>query len=311
MKGAEKFTQLVWLLNTIHQANAISLAEINERWVQTGMSGGVEMSRHTFIRYKNAIEQTFDVIIDCDRKTNRYCIKNPQVLRDDSIQKWLLSTITVSNIISESLSLQDRILLENIPVESKQLETIINAMKRKRRITFLYTKYDNQKPTQRIVAPCCIKLFRQRWYVIDYEPARASGPFKPFAFDRISNLAITDQSFTLPTDFNAKDIFQDSFGIFIGDVARAESIVIRAYGNERYYIRDLPLHHSQEVTKEGDNYTDYRFYMRPSTDFIAELLSKGDRIEVLSPSSLRERMYSEHLKAVSRYKKLPSHSTIQ
>ena len=301
MKTPALFKEYIWLVNTIYHAKTITLSEINELWTKTEMSGGVEMTRHTFIRHKNAIEETFGIDIECDRRTNRYFIGNPQVLRDNSIQQWMLSTLTVSNIVSESMSLQGNILLENIPVESRLLETILNAMKQKRCIAFFYQKYNDLHPTERLVIPCCIKLFRQRWYVIDYNQQLAPRPFKPYAFDRISKLRITDQSFELPHDFCTDDIFADSFGIFIGDVERPQRIVIRAFGKERYYIRDLPLHHSQEVLKEGEEYTDYQYFIRPSTDFIAELLSKGDRIEILSPDSLRKRIYEEHIKAVKRY----------
>ena len=303
MKSYNLLRQYAWLLDTILKNGPISLEDINKRWIRTAMSGGVDLNRHTFIRYKNAIEETFGIIIDCDRKTNRYNISNPRSLNDNSVQRWMLATLTVSNIISESLSLQDSILLENIPIEGQQLATIIDAMKQERRISFLYQKYSDEQPTLRLVTPSCIKLFRQRWYVIDFDPRRTERPFKAFAFDRISKLKLTVQTFDLPADFDAQDIFADAFGIFIGDVETPQRIVIRAFGDERYYMRDLPLHHSQEVLKEGDDYTDYKFFVRPSTDFIAELLSKGDRIEVLSPDSLRSKIREEHLKAAKRYEK--------
>lgn len=303
MKTYNILRHYVWLLETLRRNAPISLEDINKQWICSGMSGGIGLNRHTFIRYKNAIEETFGIIIDCDRKTNRYFISNPRVLRDDSVQHWMLSTLTVSNIISESLSLQDSILLENIPIEGQQLATIVEAMKQKRRISFLYQKYSDEQPSERLVTPCCIKLFRQRWYVIDFDPQRSDRPFKAFAFDRISRLTLTDLHFELPGDFNSQDIFADSFGIFIGDVETPQHIVIRAFGSERFYMRDLPLHHSQEVIKEGNDYTDYKFFIRPSKDFITELLSKGDHIEVLSPESLRSKIREKHQKAVKRYEK--------
>lgn len=303
MKSYNLLRQYVWLLNIIIHKGPISLEQLNEHWIKSEMSGGAEMSRHTFIRYKNALTETFGIDIECDRKTNLYAISNPQVLRDNSIQRWMLSALTVSNIVSESLSLQDQILLENIPVEGKSLSLIIDAMKQRRRISFQYRKYKDTKPKERVITPCCIKLFRQRWYVVDYNPQNVPIPFKPFAFDRISELCITDEPFELPTGFSAEDIFADAFGIFIGDVEKPQSIVIRAFDEMRKYIRDLPLHRSQEVMKEGADYTDYKYFIRPSRDFIAELLSKGDRIEVLSPASLRECLRQEHLKAAGRYEK--------
>ena len=303
MKSSMKFRHYIWLLNLLVNKERISLEEINRKWIVTDMSDGVELSRFAFSRYRKDIQDMFDIDIACDRRTNKYYIENPQVLRDDSVQQWMLSAISVGNLVSESQSLQDRILLENIPYGGKMISIIIEAMKRHRQIAFQYKKYTDGEPKERLITPCCIKLFRQRWYVIDYNTQTSSVLYKPFAFDRISNLQITDKPFELPADFNAGDIFRNSFGIFIGDAEKPQPIVIRAFGDQRKYIRDLPLHHSQEVLAEGDDYTDYRYFILPSFDFKAELLSKGNRIEVLSPQSLREEIKESHLQAARLYEK--------
>jgi len=52
MKTPAKFKEYIWLVNTIRKARRITLAEINERWINTEMSGGVEMARATFNRHK-------------------------------------------------------------------------------------------------------------------------------------------------------------------------------------------------------------------------------------------------------------------
>ena len=110
-----QFKEFIWLVNTIYKAKKISLNDINERWLKTEMSEGVEMSRTTFYRHRNAIEDIFGVNIDCDRKAgNKYFIANREVLREDSVQNWMLTTLSVSNLLSESKSLNDRILLETV-----------------------------------------------------------------------------------------------------------------------------------------------------------------------------------------------------
>lgn len=38
-----KFKEYIWLMNTNRRARKISLAEINDLWVRTDMSGGVKM----------------------------------------------------------------------------------------------------------------------------------------------------------------------------------------------------------------------------------------------------------------------------
>jgi ABC-type phosphate transport system auxiliary subunit len=51
-----KFKEYIWLVNTIYEAHAITLAEINQRWQQTDMSQGIPLSRTTFHRHRIAIE---------------------------------------------------------------------------------------------------------------------------------------------------------------------------------------------------------------------------------------------------------------
>ena len=303
MRKPDQFYFYAWLIQFIAKKEAgVTLEEINQQWLRNEMNDGAELTRHSFRRYKNDIADKFAIDIECDRKTNKYYIGNPQVLRGSSVQRWMLSTLSVSNIISRSLFLQDRIILENIPIKGEMLRLIIDAMKQKLQIAFSYKKYRDAIPSQRLITPCCIKLFRQRWYVIAYNPT-TKPIFKAFAFDRISNLKLTDKSFELPAGFQAERIFEEAYGIFFGDEEAKQRIIIRAFGDERFYMRDLPLHHSQEALEEGNGYTDYQFHLRPYADFVAELLSKGDRIEVLSPESLRERMREEHLKAAKRYEK--------
>lgn len=55
MKTPTLFKEYIWLVNTIRKAGRITLAEINERWALTEMSGGLPLARATFNRHKDAI----------------------------------------------------------------------------------------------------------------------------------------------------------------------------------------------------------------------------------------------------------------
>ena len=45
MKAYDVFKEYIWLVNTIRKARKISLAEINEKWRETDMSGGLDFAR--------------------------------------------------------------------------------------------------------------------------------------------------------------------------------------------------------------------------------------------------------------------------
>ena len=113
MKTQSLFKEYIWLLNTLLRYKKISLAEINEKWVNTELSGGIEIARSTFNRHKEAIENIFGILIECDVKDGyKYYIENEEDLQENSIQNWLFSTLSVNNLLSESVSLKNKILLQ-------------------------------------------------------------------------------------------------------------------------------------------------------------------------------------------------------
>ncbi len=303
-----KFKEYIWLVNTIRKARRISFAEIQEKWLDTDMSEGVELARSTFARHKDAIEDIFGIYIECDRQNGyEYYIGNDYVLRENSVQNWMLSTLSVNNVISESLSLQDRILLQEVPYEGDYLKMVIDAMKNGVRIAVDYRKYGTDRPNHLDFEPYCIKMFKQRWYVLGHfhrdatEEKPESDYFGVFSFDRILNMSLTDTKFKIDPDFDAQAYFDECYGILVGDGTKTERIVIRAYGYERYYIRDLPIHKSQREIGRGENYADFELCMRPTLDLSGHLLSCGNQIKVLSPQWLADELHDMHLEAALMY----------
>lgn len=303
------FKEYIWLVNTIYRAGRISLSDINKKWIRTEMSGGAELARTTFNRHKEAIEDIFGIYIDCDRKDGyRYYIGNEDVLHEDSVQNWMLSTLTVSNIIGESMSLQHRIVLENIPSDGEHLELVIKAMKEGKRVSITYRRYQSSDAKTFTLSPYCIKLFRQRWYLLGkFE----DGGFAIFSFDRIEDIMLTDESFTIKKGFNATKFFSECFGVVIGDGTKAEQIVLRAFGREKYYLRDLPLHHTQKELEprtaearqqqEAQDFSDFEYHLRPTADFKGQIMSRGAWLKVLQPEWLAHEIRQWHEDAIKRY----------
>ena len=297
-----QFKEYIWLVNTIYKARKISLKDINEQWLQTEMSEGVEINRTTFYRHRCAIEDIFGVYIDCDRKAgNKYFIGNREVLHEDSVQNWMLTTLSVSNLLSESMSLNDRILLEPVPSGGWMLETVIKAMKESRKLSFSYQKYGKQQPdADREVSPYCVKLFRQRWYVLG---PIANGEMRLFSLDRMGDVTLQKEKFKMDKNFDAIAYFSESYGVMVDHRVNTERIVLRAYGLEPYYLRDLPLHHSQREIRTTDEYCDFELRLKPTSDFKGKLLQRAEWIEVLEPQSLIDDIIALHQRSINRYKK--------
>ena len=65
-------------------------------------------------------------------------------------------------------------------------------------------------------------------------------------------------------------------------------IQLKVDAMEAKYFRALPLHHSQKEIQTTDEYSVFEYLIKPTYDFIQEILSHADKVEVLSPSFVRD-----------------------
>ena len=68
------------------------------------------------------------------------------------------------------------------------------------------------------------------------------------------------------------------------------------------YIRDLEIHESQEEIEQNEEYSIFKYHLRPSFDFIQEILWNGEDMEVLEPAWLREEMAGMIMRMWNKYK---------
>ena len=302
MKSYALFQQYIWLVNTIHRYRKLTLDEINRHWIETEMSDGLPIARSTFNRHRDAILDMFGVIIECDRKDGfRYYIYNSEVLEEDTIQNWMLSTLSVNSMLAESRGVHERILLERIPSEGENLHKFIEAMKRSLRIEVCYRKYGSaETKSTMILEPYFVKLFNKRWYAL-VKFADPDGLLFLLALDRISSLTLTDQRFNYDKDFDPAGWFRNCYGIVRDSDVPVEKVVIRAFGKEANYLRDLPLHHSQKEVDNADGYSDFELTLSPTADFWTPLVARGATIKILQPQWLAEEIKNLHLQAARLY----------
>ena len=258
--------------------------------------GGEPLNRKSFLRHKDAILNMFGIVIECDLEHGyKYFISNPEVINDDTIEGWMLSTLTVNTVLSDSISLRNRILLENVPAGEEYLQTIILALKTNRRLTITYQRFGHES-YETTLSPYALKLFRQRWYILAYTGRHIAT----YALDRMLSVKISDETFEMPADFSPEGYYAEYYGISTDNTPMAH-VVIRAYGNVPNYLRTLPLHVSQKELEQTDEYAVFSYDIRPSIDFVLTLMSYSDGLEVLEPIELRQKICANLQASLKRY----------
>lgn len=185
--------------------------------------------------------------------------------------------------LSQVLNLGTNIQLEKVSASGYQyLFAFMDAISNKKAIEFHYQKFNEDTGSFRKLAPYLIKEFRRRLYVIgkDYKDNRV----KTFAFDRMKGAHVCNEFFNIDVDYS--EYFKECFGIVNDHDIESEDIELKAYDAKVNYLKTQPLHESQEVKEDGDNYTIFKLKVKPTFDFVMEIMMHSHQLEVLKPKSL-------------------------
>ena len=91
----ELFNRYVWLIDTLQRYGRLTRRKIDGLWQRSEYSDGKPMARRTFMNYRQAIQEMFDVNIECDASTYEYYIEDPDALQGNGARVWALNTLAV------------------------------------------------------------------------------------------------------------------------------------------------------------------------------------------------------------------------
>lgn len=274
--------QYIELINFINTRKAVSFKQIqNDSFLFTVF--GRKLPLRSFYNMKDAIEEIFGIEIKLDRLNKKYYIDTNVDFNSNVVQSWLYNTLSLSMKISENLTLHERILTEEIPSGQHYLNAIIDAMKNNHKVSFVYNPYEFE-PKSYTVEPLFVKVFKQRWYLI---AKSGKNNERVFGLDRMQDVIETSDAFELPEDLDPKGRFAENYGVTIGVDVKTEDIVVKVNKFQRKYLRHLPLHESQKEIEILEDYSLFEFHLKPTIEFIMEMLSYGTNVEIISPESLR------------------------
>lgn len=296
---SKTFNRYIWLLNTLLQQRRMTFEEISYRWKDCYLGDGKPLALRTFHMHREAVSELFGVEIKCDTSTYEYYISFPDDLKNDRTRQWLLNSFSISNMIEAGHNMKNRILFEQIPGGTQFLQTVIEAMRQNKELEISYKPFDCHQEKFHL-NPYAMKVYSQRWYIIGF--INEQREIKNIALDRILEMSITNKKFKLPDDFDAEEYYANTIGIFVNNNLKPQKVLIRVYGVHAEYIRSLPLHFSQvELNVKDNGYSDFQYHLCLTPELVTSLLSMGEKVEVLEPEELREKIQKRLYSAIARY----------
>lgn len=253
-------------------------------------------SRRTFQRDIKKIETLFGIYIVYNSGTKKYeIVEDGQEEHNDR----LMEAYDVYNALNVSSSLTRHVIVEKRKSQgTEHLHGLLHAIKNNLSLLFMYEKFSDGEMQQRKVNPLAIKEARNRWYLLAED--QKDGIVKSFGLDRIKELEIGTRKYK-PIDYDPEKEYRHSFGVISGVEIPPEKIVLSFTTQEGKYINSLPLHHSQKEVLKNEKEWRYEYFLRPTHDFVMEVLSYGAEVKVLEPKSFKNAILKQLKEAIKRY----------
>ena len=289
--AANHFGRYVWLMDILLRYKRLTFEEISKKWQESGLGDKEPLPRRTFNNHRKAIQDIFDVDIECDRKDGyKYYIDGLERVESNNLKSWLISSYATLNQIQADKKLEGRIIFEDIPSGQIWLNAITEAMRCNSVLEITYQGFGKPEPKTFEIEPYCLKVVKRRWYVVARNPyfGNSARPWV-YALDRIKDVQETGKTFKMNDDFDVKSYFDGCCGVITSDES-AQRIVIRANGMYPDYLRTLPWHESQREIRSDNGSTDFEYQLKPTWEFYQLVLDAREQVEVLEPESVRNEM---------------------
>mgnify|MGYP004453876715 FL=1 len=299
-----------WLIGLLDRKH-LTFEEIADEWKEArGNQDNDVLDKRTFHRYRENIRSQFGITVECDKSDGyRYYLKRDPVDNDD-VTVWMQSSLRLASL-GDMLKYHNKVMFDTPPYNTEYLDDILAAIDKQYLLKFKYVSGFGAE-SDIVLQPAFVRYFKQRWYVIGVKKQRSASEGKAnssaeedvrklvrcLPFDRISFLKVICEKHPLSKEMKKfltpDNYYEDCFGIYRMEDVPVEKIRIRAFYPEYNLIEEVPLHESQQKVKESKDgmYREYTLTVRPSRDFLQELLWHGRNIIVLKPESLRQEMIS-------------------
>jgi len=210
----------------------------------------------------------------------------------------------ITNVLNKHMATGDQVddafsfqLIEYSPVTEQVFKAVLEACLKRNQLKFTYYSPARDEKRERAADPYHLFNYMGTWHLIAYCHSRKS--IRDFALGRITDVAVLEESFDKPQDFNMKDFFQTSFGIYKGKSIK--EVTLRFSPIKSRWIRDQIWHKDQKTKVLGDGSLELTFPVADFSEIKMEILKHGDMVEVIKPKSLRSLIRTEAKKITQIY----------
>ena len=189
---------------------------------------------------------------------------------------------------------------ENLDLEGMDNFTpLFNAIVDKQPLKLAYQSFKQDNEETIIVHPYYLKQYNQRWFLIAWNDKL--NFMANYAFDRIKGIEIANVPYK-PTDVNFFDYFEDMIGVSKDTRTEPQAVKLWVSAAQWPYIKTKPLHGAtQRLVSFDEKGAVVTIEVYLNYELEQQILSFGEKVKVLEPVELKERIKERLTEATNNY----------
>lgn len=233
----------------------------------------------------------------------RYSDKpNPHAV--SALKQLCIALQKTSPTIADHIALTSERLYRSINEEARgyvrALETLTQAWANHTRV--LLIKRDDAQKHRRLFEPYFIEpsMIGYLTYVIGYD--HHHHRISTYTIDRLTDVIPTNETYSVPEDFNPLDKLAGAWGVNWGDGQQIQEVALRFLpGRAAKRVRETNWHESQVIEDAPDGGCIFRIRVGSTQEMKPWIRQWGPDVIVLGPSELRREIADEMRRAGEAY----------
>ncbi len=182
----------------------------------------------------------------------------------------------------------------------KYFTPLFNAITERKAIKITYHPFDSDEIID-VVHPYYLKEYNQRWFLFGLNDSFKT--ISNFALDRIESLELTNTKFIENTEIDFAHYFDNVIGVSVKSNKPVEEVRLWVDKEQLPYMLSKPIHKTQRIeTKNDDGSAIVAINVVQNFELQQLLLSFGERVNILSPQSLKDEILDRIKKNIDNYK---------
>lgn len=175
-------------------------------------------------------------------------------------------------------------------------EQFLRAIIDKKQVNITYQSYWNSEVQEIILSPYLLKQYQNRWYIFGTNQININ---RCYGLERISKVEVLENRFKRKIK-DPKALFNDIVGINFAESERVK-IVLSYEAFQGNYLKSQPLHPRQKILIDNEKEFRIELNIRPNYELEEQLLKQAEKVVVIEPFWLKERIKKRLQLALSKY----------